>query len=382
MKFAARFVVLGCLVLLVSCGSGPKEDRESRTIDPALLAKIEPIVDFAPRTYVCFRTDGPIAVDGVMDEGIWEKAPWSEDFTDIEGDSRPKPMYRTRVKMLWDDDYFYIGADLEEPHIWATLTEHDAVIFRDNDFEVFMDPDGDTQAYYEFEMNAFNTGWDLLLVKPYRDPGVHAVNGWHLYGMKSAVKIHGTINRPSDKDRGWTVELAFPWNTLKECAPLGVPKDGVVWRVNFSRVEYDVSVVKGLYEKIKDPATGKPLPEHNWVWSPQGVINIHYPEMWGFVQFSDRIAASDSAEYQIPASEKTAWYLRKLYYRQRAYLEQHGRYAKDLKDLHPQAIGADARLFRPVLQTTQSFYEITAPDLEGKGRWHIMHDGRVWKTEP
>ena len=56
--------------------------------------------------------------------------------------------------MLWDDEYFYVAAELEEPDIWATLTERDAVIFYDNDFEIFIDPDGDSHEYYEFEMNA------------------------------------------------------------------------------------------------------------------------------------------------------------------------------------------------------------------------------------
>lgn len=29
------------------------------------------------------------------------------------------------------------------------------------------------------------------------------------------------------------------------------------------------------------------LPEDNWVWSSQNVINMHLPEMWGFIQFSN-----------------------------------------------------------------------------------------------
>ena len=73
--------------------------------------------------------------------------------------------------MLWDDDFFYIAAALEEPHVWATLTEHDSVIFQDPDFEVFLDPDGDNHSYYEIEINALGTVWDLRLVKPYRDGG-------------------------------------------------------------------------------------------------------------------------------------------------------------------------------------------------------------------
>jgi len=73
--------------------------------------------------------------------------------------------------MLWDDTYFYVAAQLEEPDVWATLTQRDTVIFYDNDFEVFIDPDGDTHNYYELEVNAFGTLWDLMLLTPYRDGG-------------------------------------------------------------------------------------------------------------------------------------------------------------------------------------------------------------------
>ena len=100
-------------------------------------------------------------VDGKMDEPIWEKVQWTDSFVDIEGNLKPLPFLDTKVKMLWDDTYFYFGVQMEEPHIWATLTERDAVIFRDNDFEIFLDPEGDTHNYYELEVNAFETEWDL-----------------------------------------------------------------------------------------------------------------------------------------------------------------------------------------------------------------------------
>src|SRR5262245_28827455 len=135
-----------------------------------------------PRGYVCARTREPLTIDGDLTKPAWQTAPWSEPFGDIEGDIRPKPRFRTRAKMLWDDRFFYIGADLEEPHVWATLTEHDSVIFHDNDFEVFLDPDGDNHEYYELEMNALNTTWDLRLPKPYRDGG-SARNDWEIPGM-------------------------------------------------------------------------------------------------------------------------------------------------------------------------------------------------------
>src|SRR5262249_16446424 len=120
-----------------------------------------------PLAYVCYRAEKPIKIDGKLDDPAWDAAPWSDDFVDIEGDAKPKPRWKTRMKMLWDDECLYIAAEMEEPHLWATLTEHDSVIFRDNDFEVFLDPDGDNHNYAELELNALNTTWDLLLTKPY-----------------------------------------------------------------------------------------------------------------------------------------------------------------------------------------------------------------------
>src|ERR1700704_2897192 len=88
-----------------------------------------------PRGYVCGRAASPLVIDGRLDEPSWRDAPWTADFVDIEGDTRPRPRFATRAKMLWDDESFYVGAEMQEPHLWATLTRHDSVIFQDHDFE-------------------------------------------------------------------------------------------------------------------------------------------------------------------------------------------------------------------------------------------------------
>ncbi len=181
--------------------------------------------------------------------------------------------------MLWDQEYLYIAADMEEPNLWATYDKHDMVIFHEHDFEVFLDPDGDGLHYFEFEMNAKNTGWDLYLPKPYKDGG-KADDGWEIPGLKTAVHLRGTLNNPQDKDRGWSLEIAIPWTAFNRGPrPPIAPKDGEQWRVNFSRVEWLLDVVEGKYEKRKG------FKEDNWVWSPQGVINMHVPEKWGIVKF-------------------------------------------------------------------------------------------------
>jgi hypothetical protein len=186
--------------------------------------------------------------------------------------------------MLWDEQFFYVAAELEEPHVWATLTEHDSVIFRDNDFEVFLNPSGDGLNYFEFEINALNTGWDLFLPKPYREGG-KADNSWAIPGLKTAVKIDGTLNNPADRDRGWTIEIAFPWAAFASRTAVTRPKPGDEWRVNFSRVEWQTVVRDGRYVKVAGTK------EDNWVWSPQGEVNMHIPSKWGYVLFSGDNAA-------------------------------------------------------------------------------------------
>jgi hypothetical protein len=235
----------------------------------------------APLRYTITRATTPIRIDGRLDDDAWRNAAWTSDFVDIQGGDHPAPRFRTRVKMLWDDRYLYIASELEEPHVWATLTQHDSVIFHDNDFEVFLNPSGDGRNYFEFEINALNTGWDLFLDKPYNEGG-KADNSWEIPGLLTAVHVDGTLNDPRDRDRGWTVEIAFPWSAFAARAPVKRPAAGDEWRINFSRVEWHTDIVDGKYRKVAGQ------PEDNWVWSPQGVVNMHVPARWGYVRFAAR----------------------------------------------------------------------------------------------
>ena len=369
-----RLIQFAGLLLIVAAASA---------IPPVRIP--EPKTPFAPFEYVCRRAAGPVEIDGRLDETAWAEAEWTEVFGDIEGESKPAPRFRTRAQMLWDDAYLYIGAYLEEPHVWATLTARDSIIFQDNDFEVFIDPDGDTHAYYELEMNALNTVWDLLLVKPYRDGGP-AVHAWDIQGLKTGVQVMGTLNDPSDRDKAWTVEIALPFAVLKECIP-GKPERpaaGDQWRVNFSRVEYRVDTATGAYVKAKDAGTGKPLPEDNWTWTPQGVINIHYPEMWAYVQFSSKLAGEGREKFDRRADEKVKWALRKIYYAEWAHYYEKSGFGADIGALglkDERALRIKGWSYPPVIQTTASLFE-AAYAAKGGETWHIRQDGLVWKETP
>lgn len=341
----------------------------------ALKVWREKIQSIVPQHYICHYTGAPLLVDGKMDEAAWAAAPWTADFQDIEGDAKPKPTFRTRARMLWDEQYFYIAAQMEEPHVWGTLTKHDEVIFADPDFEVFIDPNGDNHEYYEFEMNALNTGWDLFLTKPYKDGG-QAINEWNIPGLKTAVHVRGTLNDPSDKDEGWNVELAIPWKVLAEYAHRpSPPQEGDQWRAGFSRVEWKIEVKDGKYVKV--PKT----PENNWIWSPQGVIDMHRPETWGYVQFTRK--APGAVDFQPDPAANVRRALMEVYYAQGDFFKKHARWALDLKELGL-PVSAPGEMSDWRIRATKEGYECSVQAKFADAttqRWSIQQDSQLQQAK-
>ncbi|HOX27050.1 MAG TPA: carbohydrate-binding family 9-like protein [Candidatus Krumholzibacteria bacterium] len=355
-----------CVVAAVSAGAGE-----------------HPAGAWNPRLYRCPLASTAPVVDGRLDDAAWSRAPWTEDFVDIEGDARPvAPRYRTRARLVWDHRALYVAAELADPHVWGSLTTRDAVIFEDNDFEVFIDPDGDNHLYAELEINALGTVWDLVLVRPYRDGGP-ALSGWDIAGLESAVEIDGTANDPRDADRGWTVEIALPWTALAELAGdrSCPPAAGDTWRLNFSRVEWEHRLASGAYVKAPVPGRGW-RGEDNWVWSPQGVVAMHAPERWGFVTFTTtadapspdpREAVRDAAELLMP-----------LYYAQRDVHAEHGRYATRTADLDRLPAPVRGRLSTASFLLYATPWSFTGLMYTADGtRWTVNEEGRlVRRTAP
>lgn len=327
--------------------------------------------DIIPNSYIAFQTSEAIKIDGVEDDASWNKVEWSQSFIDIQGVK--KPTYNTQVKMLWDETYFYILAKMEEPHVWGNLKQKDTIIFYNNDFEVFVDPDGDTHNYYELELNALNNTWDLFITKPYREGNI-VLNDWTATGLKSVVKVNGTLNNPNDLDKGWVVEMAIPWAVYKKSYfEDAVPRDKF-WRVNFSRVNWDFQITDGKYERKKD-AEGKFLHEYNWVWSPTGVINMHEPEKWGYVYFSSKEAGGSDA-FNIPQDEKIKWELYKLHSAQKTYYNKSKTFATSIDSLTTSAIIVDQKTLKPTLENHSTGYNLTIKSPFSNKTLIVKEDGK------
>ena len=326
-------------------------------------------IPYAPKTYVCYKTNEAITLDGKITEGAWDKVEWTSSFVDIEGSLKPNPYHDTKVKMLWDENCFYFAAFLEDPHVWAKITERDEVIFKDNDFEIFIDPDGDTHNYYELEVNAFETEWDLLLLKPYHDDDKVVIDSWDIPGLVTKVHLDGTLNDPSDIDRGWGVEIAIPWKAfISNYRSNTLPLEGEQWKVNFSRVHWETNIVDGRYLK-------KDAPEFNWVWSPQGLIYMHMPDLWGLVQFTYN--DPEKKVGFIPSEiDEIKWAMRKVYARQRNHFFKHKKYTSSIEELNLQLSPLDGIPWPPTIVITPSGWE-AALDWNDK-TVIIRKDGRVW----
>jgi hypothetical protein len=263
--------------------------------------------------YTCYRTAGPLTIDGKLDEPSWKLAPRSSRFVDI---VTGKPAwYNTHVAMLWDDTYLYFGFTAEEPNVWATLTERDSKIYEDNDLEVFI---AGQDAYYEFEINALNTVYEVFWIwkdifqpgtryygRPEFNPAVHptmeisGIGGhvhprgerwgfldWDFPGLRHAVHVEGVLNQRAGTDKGWSAELAFPWKGLELLADGRSlpPRDGDLWRIDCSRFEQ-----VGQDGKRLDPSAG-------WTWNRHGHYDSHIPETFTYVHFSKEVVGRTSAQ--------------------------------------------------------------------------------------
>ncbi|MEO5826580.1 MAG: carbohydrate-binding family 9-like protein, partial [Gemmatimonadales bacterium] len=231
-------------------------------------------------------------------------------------------------------------------------------------FEMFIDPSGSTHRYVEIELNQFGTVWDLMLTKPYRDGG-KAVNEWDIDGLRVEIGLDGTLNDARDRDRGWTVEMAIPWAALSDSGRNVVPPPiGEQWRVNFSRVQWDLASAPGGYSRRVD-REGKRFAEHNWVWSPQGVVNMHLPELWGIVQFGGTAIHHDAF------ADAARWDLRRVYYAQRDHRRAHDAFASTLE-----ALGLGELSLRVRLDTRNGTWH--ARTIDRQLVWQIDADGRVF----
>jgi hypothetical protein len=199
-------------------------------------------------------TGVPIVIDGKLDDKAWAAAapiefvfPW---------DFQTGAKQKTTAKLLWDDQYLYVGYDCQDSDIVAVYTERDDPTYRDDAVELFINPKpSQTSIYFGLEMNARAVLYDYLLYD-----SQYALKRFNLQGVKLLTHIRGTLNMRGDKDDGWSLEVAIPWVNFEEIAK--PPVNGTIWTANLNRwdgVEPDrrLSMWSNSLEKTPTPHAPK-----------------------------------------------------------------------------------------------------------------------------
>lgn len=254
-----------------------------KQIEEATRLRMDLLAKFPPPTLVCPRVrDGSVTIDGDLSDAAWSDAPVAV----IERDTRTGNATKSKatVRVVWDSRNLYFAFDLEDKEVAAAIAKHDGELWREDVAEVFLDANGDESSYLEIEVNPLRTIYDAS-VADYR-PEVTwvlknvmeldldaTINTFRAKGMRVGIKVNGKLNDATGDDRGWTCEIALPWEDIARGTNVNhvPPRDGDVWRA-------------GLYRNDVNPMHKT---EEYAAWNPTGTW-FHRPAAYGRLLFVER----------------------------------------------------------------------------------------------
>lgn len=189
----------------------------------------------------CVYAATPMSIDGRFRELAWQKANPLEFHAQAGGPCISK----TEARLLWDENYLYVGFRAYDKDVWSYMTKHDDETCEEDVLEVFIKTDPDKEQYYDFEINALGTVMDMFsLKKGAGGEDFHRWAKWNCKGLKVATYIKGTLNNPDDVDEYWQLEVAIPFSELSTLHGQS-PKAGDRWKCFLARYDYSVYLPKG-----------------------------------------------------------------------------------------------------------------------------------------
>ena len=229
-----------------------------------------------------------IKLDGKLDEPAWKTAASTGPLVDVRtGEPNKAFPVNGEVKLLWSDAGMYVGFSVADTDLIGGFKkgEQDPHLWTKDTVEIMVDPDGDgdNKDYYEIQINPQNLVFDSQF-DAYNEPKVEP-NGpfghqeWSA-NLKSAVTLDGTVDKSTDEDRGYTVEVLIPWKSFGKAQKLP-PEVGSSWRINFYAMKNNGGVA----------------------WSPiLGQGNFHKASRFGRVVWSKKGAAEPATSASAGAS--------------------------------------------------------------------------------
>jgi hypothetical protein len=206
--------------------------------------------------YECRWTAKPIKITGKGTDPAWKDAQTIDHFyVPWLGDKARPAKTKTRAKLLWDRDYLYFFADMEDADLYADIKEHNGNLWYNDVFELFFRPADDKPGYYEFQVNPAGAVLDCFF--PRRNAGgFDRFKNETKFHVDAKVALRGTLNKWTDKDDGWSVEGKIPWTDFMKTG--GRPDRDEKWKFALCRYDYSVDF------EGPDLSTCAPLSKQNF----------------------------------------------------------------------------------------------------------------------
>jgi len=167
---------------------------------------------FPINVYPCPKAEAAPALDGKLDDAVWQQAPLVSGFVLFGTDKLVNP--QTSFRVLWDDQCLYFGIRCEEPlmgKLGPIKYAHDEhAVFSSETIELFIDPNHTHDLYYQLAFNVAGSLYD----------GEQESTAWN---SNATVATHMGADF-------WSVEIAVPWEPLK-----ARPQPGKVVGFNVNR---------------------------------------------------------------------------------------------------------------------------------------------------
>jgi len=240
--------------------------------------------------YTCIRATDPPAIDGKLDDPVWQQAEPTEAFVRFDENREDGKSLKTTAKMAWDDGALYVAWECEDPDVWSAITTRDGNLWEGEVVEVYVDPDGDGKTYKEIELNPLNVVVDLNIPESVKGAplGVEQARKWDAVQIETAVQVEGTTQDREDIDTSWTAEMAIPLRNFTTAKNLP-PHVGDTWRVQLFRIERS--------NTLADPQFSS--------WS--ATDTFHNPDRFGRIVFATNPYEDDFSAYQPGEPPTPTW---------------------------------------------------------------------------
>lgn len=210
--------------------------------------------------YLIRKIKSPINISDSLSHPEWQTAEPAQLVDCVTGKD---PQLKTDFRMLYTNEYLYLGYQVEDNHIIANFTERGDPLYEEDVVEIFLSPSGSSHYYYEFNFSPNSVIFDAIVLNDDGREGVGrgTLIPWTDWNCQD-IKVHSN----NSENGNWSLTAAIPFNAL-HLAENRTPKSGETWRANICRIEY-----------------GEEETEYS-AWSPTGLVDFHTSERFGILRF-------------------------------------------------------------------------------------------------